>query len=142
MESYNANAARRLDESNANIIRPVPKKEQVKISQVNEHELLHTQRPQIMKKVSVIVAIVAILSYVLYLRVVQSEVDNTYSLVQKELSELNSEQVRMQMALEELTGTENFESEVVNTYGLQKMNEEQVTYVDLEGKNKIVIPKK
>lgn len=146
MESYNTSAAKKLRTPTIQVSQPKKttplKREQVKISHVNEHELLHTQRPQIMKKVSVIVAIVLILSYILYLRVVQAEVDSTYGKVQKQYSELTSEQVRMQMELEALTANDTFETEVESKYGLQKVTEEQIQYVDLEGSNKIVIPEK
>ncbi len=145
MANYSENAARRLKPTINKLSSKALNEEvqtQVKISNVNEYEPLHTERSDLYKKLSMIVVLGLILSYVLYLRVVQVEVDTLYGNAKKEYAELSSEQVRMQMELEAMAISDNFEAEVANKYGLQKLNDEQVTYVDLQGANKIVIPKK
>ena len=79
----------------------------------------------------VMVAIIACSAY-LYGRMKLNEVNTAYTEVMAQIDVLNSEKVRLDMALNEKMSLKNIEEYAQDNLGLKKLNVGQVRYISLE----------
>ena len=79
----------------------------------------------------VMVAIIACSAY-LYGRMKLNEVNTAYTEVMAQIDILNSEKVRLDMALNEKMSLKNIEEYAQDNLGLKKLNVGQVRYISLE----------
>ena len=79
----------------------------------------------------------AVVSTVLYSRVMISELNQQINEVTEELDVLKSESVRMQSELESKMSLSAVEEAAMSEYGMVKPDNSQVTYVSLDRQNKI-----
>lgn len=83
---------------------------------------------------------VLVLSLVVYPKVQQATVMNEINKMNENVTILESENVRMQTAIESKSALNTVENYAVNVLGMQKLDKSQIEYLNIENGNVIVIP--
>lgn len=90
------------------------------------------------KIVAVAVFVVSLLSVMIYSRVMLTEITDSINTSQKVLAELESENIRMSVELESGSAIGNID-EVAAQYGLGKIEQYQIEYIDVNNADKIIV---
>lgn len=84
------------------------------------------------KLIAVVMVVIVACSAYLYGRMRLNEVNTAYTQVMAQIDILNSEKVRLDMALNEKMSLKNIEEYAQDNLGLKKLNVGQVHYISLE----------
>ncbi len=82
----------------------------------------------------------AMLSAVLYSNVQQLQISNEITAKQKELTDLQSENVRMQSVIAGKTSNKNIQEYAENTLGMRVIDASQIEYVQIQTSDVVEIP--
>lgn len=93
-----------------------------------------------LKALATAVMAVLVLSLVVYPKVQQATIMHRINNMNKTVTVLESENVRMQTAIESKSALNAVENYAVNVLGMQKLDKSQIEYLNIENGNVIVIP--
>ncbi len=105
-------------------------KEEKTVPHIKQIKTPKKQQTSVIKSMLYMAIVISMISFMLYCKAQQVELQSMYATTQRQIETAHAENTRLKVELESTMSLKNIEEIATKEYGLEKMNEQLIEYIN------------